>query len=190
MIQVTLPASSGSTSVINYALNAPAIGASFPLTVDAGTILSGTVGAARLPAPSAYADAEATRMGLKQYVHGTNYNSGISPTVTGTNWTNVFATFIPYQLSDGTWRMKFNLNGTTSAATASLSLSVNGLLFKVLESQAVSVTQLDTTGGTKWTVLGRTILNTNQIQLVYNLAVFNHSASGEVELASKPTWAY
>jgi predicted secreted protein len=50
LLSCTLPASSGSTSVINYALNAPAIGASFPLTVDAGTILSGTVGSARLPA--------------------------------------------------------------------------------------------------------------------------------------------
>jgi len=49
MIRVTLPASSGSTSVINYALNAPAIGASFPLSVDAGIIVSGTLPAARLP---------------------------------------------------------------------------------------------------------------------------------------------
>lgn len=49
MIQVTLPASSGSTSVINYALNAPAIGASLPLTFNADNILSGTVSSARLP---------------------------------------------------------------------------------------------------------------------------------------------
>jgi hypothetical protein len=38
MICVTLPASSGSTSVINYALNAPAIGASFPLTVSSNNV--------------------------------------------------------------------------------------------------------------------------------------------------------
>ena len=99
MIQVTLPASSGSTSVINYALNAPAIGASFPLTVDAGTILSGTVGAARLPAPSAYADAEATRMGLKQYVgDGTTYNAGAAPTLSGTGVLTRRAVFVPYQI--------------------------------------------------------------------------------------------
>jgi microcystin-dependent protein len=42
MIRVTLPASSGSTSVINYALNAPAIGASFPLTVSASQIVGDT----------------------------------------------------------------------------------------------------------------------------------------------------
>lgn len=42
MIRVTLPAASGSTSVINYALNAPAIGASFPLTVSASQIVGDT----------------------------------------------------------------------------------------------------------------------------------------------------
>jgi len=101
LLSCTLPASSGSTSVINYALNAPAIGASFPLTVDAGTILSGTVAAARLPAPTAYSDADATRMGLKQYLHGTSYNGGISPTVTGIGSVSTIlrAVFIPYQPS-------------------------------------------------------------------------------------------
>lgn len=42
MIRVTLPASSGTTSAINYALNAPAIGASFPLTVSASQIVGDT----------------------------------------------------------------------------------------------------------------------------------------------------
>lgn len=42
MIRVTLPAASGSTSVINYALNAPAIGASFPLTVAASALPDAT----------------------------------------------------------------------------------------------------------------------------------------------------
>jgi hypothetical protein len=46
MIRVTLPASSGSTSVINYALNAPAIGASFPLTVNASQVQGRTDGSA------------------------------------------------------------------------------------------------------------------------------------------------
>lgn len=42
IIRVTLPASSGSTSVINYALNAPAIGASFPLSVSASALPEAT----------------------------------------------------------------------------------------------------------------------------------------------------
>ena len=42
IIRVTLPASSGSTSAINYALNAPAIGASLPLTVSASALPEAT----------------------------------------------------------------------------------------------------------------------------------------------------
>lgn len=44
IIKVTLPAASGTTSSINYALNAPAIGASLPLTVNASQIQGRTSG--------------------------------------------------------------------------------------------------------------------------------------------------
>lgn len=53
MIQVTLASSSVAGFVsasINYALNAPSVGATFPLAVDASTITTGVVAAARLPA--------------------------------------------------------------------------------------------------------------------------------------------
>ena len=52
MIQVTLASSSVAGFVsasINYALNAPAVGATFPLSIDASTITTGTVSASRLP---------------------------------------------------------------------------------------------------------------------------------------------
>lgn len=45
---VTCPAFSG-VGLVNYALNAPAVGATFPLAVDAGSITAGTVAEARLP---------------------------------------------------------------------------------------------------------------------------------------------
>jgi hypothetical protein len=50
LIQITLPSIASFTSaVINFALNAPAVGTNFPLSVDAASITSGTVAAARLP---------------------------------------------------------------------------------------------------------------------------------------------
>lgn len=53
MIQLTLASStlSGFVSAkLNYSLNAPAVGATFPLSIDASTITTGTVSSARLPA--------------------------------------------------------------------------------------------------------------------------------------------
>lgn len=51
LIQYTMPTITGfSAANINYALNAPAVGATFPLSIDGSTIQSGTVPAARLPA--------------------------------------------------------------------------------------------------------------------------------------------
>jgi len=57
LIQATLPSVAGFTAAsINYALNAPAVGATFPLSVDAATIATGQVAAARLPVASNIAD--------------------------------------------------------------------------------------------------------------------------------------
>lgn len=48
VINAVCPTFSG-TGLINYALNAPAVGATFPLAVDAASITTGTIAAARLP---------------------------------------------------------------------------------------------------------------------------------------------
>lgn len=182
IIRVTLPASSGTTSAINYALNAPAIGASFPLTVDAGTILSGTVGAARLPAPSSYADAEATRMGLKIYRTGVAYNGGNTITATGTTGIT-YSSFVPYQMQDGTWRMKININANTSASTA-ISLIISSVS-AISASQALSV-------GNYGTGFGGTLDNTGGLRLngYAPTNVTSWIMSADIELASKPNWAY
>jgi len=49
-IEVTLPAMAGFVDgKINFALNAPAVGTSLPLSVDASNLVSGTIDSARLP---------------------------------------------------------------------------------------------------------------------------------------------
>jgi len=50
LIQVILPSITGFvSSSISYSLNAPAVGTTLPLSIDAGSIQTGTVAAARLP---------------------------------------------------------------------------------------------------------------------------------------------
>lgn len=48
VVTMTCPTFTG-TGLVNYALNAPAVGATFPLAVDGGSLTTGTVAAARLP---------------------------------------------------------------------------------------------------------------------------------------------
>lgn len=197
MIRVTLPAASGSTSVINYALNAPAIGASFPLTVNADTILSGTVAAARLPSPTVYADAEATRMGLKSYLHGTAYNGGLSPTITligggGVLLSVVKSNFIPYQMQDGGWRLKCDFVVNVSSATRTeCRFEVNGITTKniALYFQPIIGYQLSVTSST----VGYCYVNPNSSQFIINhssTSTAYYSVGCDIELESKPTWAY
>jgi hypothetical protein len=191
LLSCTLPASSGSTSVINYALNAPAIGASFPLTVDAGTILSGTVDAGRLPAPTAYSNSDATRMGLKSYLHGTSYNGGLAPTATcpQAGFTVLRAMFVPYQMQDGGWRLKFNLQGDfTSASVQTITVSVNGILTSSAYTQSISAIY----GGNSTGLKSYALINSNQLQTTTTASITANGVclSGDIELASKPTWAY
>jgi hypothetical protein len=187
LLSCTLPASSGTTSVINYALNAPAIGASFPLTVDAGTILSGTVAAARLPAPTAYSDADATRMGLKQYVGdgSTSYNGGNTITLSGSGVVVRRAVFVPYQVQDGSWRLKFNFY-VACTSTTNLTANVSGILAKNVSNYLQALSGFP--GGN----YGRAYIspNTNTITMTSDLATTSMGASGDIELESKPTWAY
>lgn len=183
IIRVTLPASSGSTSAINYALNAPAIGASFPLTVNANTILSGTLGAARLPAPSAYSDAEATRMGLKTYVGGTNVTVSSTTSATSSSYK-----FIPYQMQDGSWRLKFNFSVTLSANITLNTFTVTGVVFKNISGtayQGICAVNSAVPAG----VSGLCDNNTNTIRVFATAAANQWGVSGDVELESKPSWA-
>jgi hypothetical protein len=58
LLQYTMPNLAGfsaTNSVINYALNAPAVGTNFPLSIDGSAVISGTVSASNLPLASASA---------------------------------------------------------------------------------------------------------------------------------------
>lgn len=135
-------------------------------------------------------DATATRMGLKSYFHGTAYNGGNAPTVTASSsgsWTNLRSMFIPYQMQDGTWRLRFNImgsfSGTSSGAFADV--AVNGISLNNEQAMAVWLNLAQSSGGK--------VFGTNSFRIyLTTTSTYNISAyySGDIELASKPTWAY
>lgn len=136
-------------------------------------------------------DATATRLGLKQYLHGTTYSGGNAPTVTSAQagFAVSRATFVPYQMQDGTWRLKLNINASfTTATLTTYSLSINGI---TTSSSVQSVTS-STDAGTGISPKSAFIANSSNTISVY-FASFSESyalISGDIELVSKPTWAY
>lgn len=141
-------------------------------------------------------DATATRLGLKQYLHGTTYNGGNAPTVSvGLNVSSMIvhrAWFIPYQRQDGGWNLKINITAASAVSVSSTihKISINGVVFKnaVAAYQALA-------GGVDGGVAQRYIVgepNANNIS--FEASSTNSPTAyyvcGDIELESKPTWAY
>ena len=194
IITATLPNVSGfSSASINFALNAPAVGTTLPLAIDASNITGGTINRAQLPQVSSAGqgafpsltssldNATATQLGLKQYLHGTTYNGGVAPTVSATNATVQKARFIPYQLQDGTWRLRFNVFVSYSPTTASGNININGITFDGSSSVAIN--------GVSW---GWAYADGGSGGVVWatNGASGNVLVTGDAALTTKPTWAY
>jgi hypothetical protein len=160
--------------------------------VSASTRANGMIGVA--PAPQTLTQAQATKLGLMSYTSTGTYNGGGAPTLTlsaggGTLSSVIRAVFLPYQTMDGNWRLKMNcavLLSTVSRTTAQI--AINGVSF-------------NSTSGYNQPVPG--IVNpifaiesyangtSNVIEFDYSTSTTNdHYWSGDVELASKPTWAY
>jgi hypothetical protein len=138
-------------------------------------------------------DAEATRLGLKSYSHGVTYTgSPNSPTVTltaggGTLSSVVLAKFMPYQIQDGTWRMRFNLKAELSSAARSVTgLSIAGITFTAQDHGVVG----NNAGGIA-TTYAVASASGSQVTMGFPSATTDTAIfSGDVALASKPTWAY
>ena len=125
MIRVTLPASSGSTSVINYALNAPAIGASFPLTVNASQVQGRTDGSA---IASGYVGQKITWT--------TPPPSQQLVTTTETDWANSLITLTP-----GVWQIFASIQCVAQVAPAVG--AEQAIYLKITDSGNVVINNLD-----------------------------------------------
>ena len=160
-----------------------------PLNGGAVVPEASSTGAGLLPPPTLMSDELATAIGHKAYYHGTSYNGGNAPTVTSTGgaFTSEYAQFIPYQLQDGTWRMRFTAQFYYSIATSTPVFSVNGILAPSSIYQRVNCALggfASATGGMDFNQ------NSNNFQ-VHNASSATHFFfSGDVVLASKPSWAY
>lgn len=140
-----------------------------------------------------------TKLGLMLYQHGTTYNGGIAPTITltgggGTLSSIGYSSFIPYQLTDGSWRMRFNFHVLVSTTSrTSSTYTINGVTFAT------------TTGGVGIPVAGGSFngavspsANGAYAASAASTVSATHSSgstneygfSGDVPLGSKPTWAY
>jgi hypothetical protein len=115
-------------------------------------------------------------------------------TVTDTNWTTTRAKGVPYKTLDGTWRLKFNITGSYSVGSSLTSLAITGIVFPatiqtftvyadngatdalINIARTVSSSNVLTIRGVSY-VTANTILNITGVRI-----------SGDVELASKPTF--
>ena len=138
--------------------------------------------------PTGMSDATATMLGLKTYLHGGSYVSGLAPTCTGaiSAMTTTRGAFIPYQMQDGVWRLKFNIKAT-AAAVAFNNFTITGILSASVD-QVVTMYQDDS--GTTYTTQAALGASSNTVSWRVSAATSSIILSGDLELASKPTWAY
>jgi len=129
-------------------------------------------------------DSEATRLGLKFYAHNVNYNNGLGPDISGPAGIAVVnSSFMPYQLQDGSWRMRFNFDITVSPTATVHDCTIVGVTFD--GDQAIygyagsSVDIRSQVNGSAGTMIQRLSSTTTASRW-----------AGDVALASKPTWAY
>jgi len=135
--------------------------------------------------PTSMTDAEATRLGFKRYVHGTTYFNGIAPTITATaSGLSVGGnSMIPYQMQDGTWRLKGNI-ATAYSSNTNGDIFIAGITTPA-DNQPIAInTQINTINNNYFGASG------NQIVIRFSTGKTISEFSFDVALASKPTWAY
>jgi len=132
--------------------------------------------------------------GSATYLHGTTYNGGIAPTITVTGGGALSSvdrsSFIPYQLQGGSWRLKiFFTASVASGARTFQRFSVNGVTFLDLINGQALVGIFNNTPPTPMNCY--TENNSGAITIEHGSATTTrYIVAGEVELVSKPTWAY
>jgi len=140
--------------------------------------------------PIGMSDAQATALGRKQYTSGVAYNGGISPTITGPNWTTNRSVIIPYQMQDGAWRIRFNIAGTLSTPSSNIALAMNGTTFKSFGAPGRQAIQATDNTSNQPAVNTFVMGGSSTLQSVFAGNTSEFEVFGDVELDSKPTWAY
>lgn len=144
--------------------------------------------------PTQMSDVLATKLGHKVYEHGTTYAGGNAPTITlnastvGSLNTVNFNQFIPYQLQDGSWRLKFSINvDLSSTGRTSAALDLAGVTAADVTSEIDVFAEGAATTYYGWWIRGT---NTMRIELGASRTTTDYHFGGDIPLASKPTWAF
>ena len=123
-------------------------------------------------------------VGLKQYLgDGTDFSITSTPAVSSL----VRAVAIPYQTSDGAWRLNFNVEyQVASAVRTNAVMTMSGVTVKTGTNQAISANQMDL----NTPFMARNYAATTFFNCFHASATTTqYTFSGDVELNAKPTWA-
>lgn len=149
-------------------------------TLSGDIAFTGTVGID----PTKMSNVDATRLGLKQYLVGTAYNGGVTPTLSGGNYTSTNrGVIIPYQTQANIWRLRFNIDYNTSATT-SADCDLSGVSWNGTSAITCMTTGL---------IQAYCCRNYGTNSFAVRAASGNEGRwllSGDVELTAKPSWAY
>ena len=149
--------------------------------------------------PTQMSDEQATKLGLKQYLVDEAYGGRGAITLAAVaviaTITNVRSVLIPYQTQDGSWRMKMNLVVNTTETGGNNNyyvFSMSGIIFKNVTSykQSLSGGVMSAKGYQGHTGVGTDEIIVNIASGAIDLNGSEWKISGDVELESKPTWAY
>lgn len=110
-------------------------------------------------------------------------------TVTGTGWTTVKAVGVPYKTKDGSWRLRFNIDGNVSSASrTTYTASISGVSFYAGTTQYVTAYESGISGAA--TTYAIAASNTSNLTLYHGSdTTSGYGFSGDVALNSMPTWA-
>jgi len=144
--------------------------------------------------PTALSDSQATALGMKRYLSGTTYNNGVAATWSGSNWTTSQGVSIPYQLQDGTWRIKFCLTGDVAGASSNnqyQNISLAGIT-TIAFYQGIAVYDAGAQGRGAAMSAAMNPSASTIVMLWGNTSTFNTTFSfvGDFAITAKPTWAY
>jgi hypothetical protein len=95
-------------------------------------------------------DVISTRLGLKAYSNGIVYNGSAITVSGGSNAFSNRGVFIPYQMQDGSWRLKFNFDVGIVPSSTSLSVTISGITAKnsgLVQAVSVNPNSGSGTGG-------------------------------------------
>lgn len=122
------------------------------------------------------------------YVSSTKRTKQVALTVTGTNWTSDYAVGMAYADSSGTWRLIFNIRGHTSSGATSLALTLESPTAVTFPGY-VQAAAAQGEGTAPYTASGNTGISTGRITISASSSTTIWAVSGDVALASEPTWA-